>query len=86
MKKGIIGFISVTMLVVSITGMLYSCNGANTGESTSKADSLKENKVYHDTISDLSTFQLKGAVKSVAYKDDSYFENRILVIYNYKLY
>ena len=56
------------MLAVVAVGVISSCGGS---DKVAQVDA--EAEVAHP---DLATFQLNGAVRSVTYNDDYYFENR----------
>ena len=56
------------MLVMAVAGVMSSCGG-------SSADKSSEEKAS-EVKTDMSTFQLKGEVKSVTYKEDYYFGSR----------
>lgn len=68
MKKIVFRMFRVAMLVMAVAGVMSSCGG-------SSADKSSEEKAS-EVKTDMSTFQLKGEVKSVTYKEDYYFENR----------
>lgn len=57
------------MLAVVAVGVISSCGGS---DKVAQVDA--EAEVAHP---DLATFQLNGAVRSVTYNDDYYFENRM---------
>lgn len=75
MKKIVFRMFRVAMLVMAVAGVMSSCGGNSTQGEKENVDTLQGDKGANAT-SDLATFQLKGAVKSVAYSDDYYFEKR----------
>lgn len=68
MKKIVFRMFRVAMLVMAVAGVMSSCGG-------SSADKSSEEKAS-EVKTDMSTFQLKGEVKSVTYKEDYYFGSR----------
>lgn len=68
MKKIVFRMFRVAMLVMAVAGVMSSCGG-------SLADKSSEEKAS-EVKTDMSTFQLKGEVKSVTYKEDYYFGSR----------
>ena len=68
MKKIVFRMFRVAMLVMAVAGVMSSCGGAS-------ADKSSEEKAS-EVKTDMSTFQLKGEVKSVTYKEDYYFGSR----------
>ena len=68
MKKIVFRMFRVAMLVMAVAGVMNSCGG-------SSADKSSEEKAS-EVKTDMSTFQLKGEVKSVTYKEDYYFGSR----------
>ena len=68
MKKIVFRMFRVAMLVMAMAGVMSSCGG-------SSADKSSEEKAS-EVKTDMSTFQLKGEVKSVTYKEDYYFGSR----------
>lgn len=68
MKKIVFRMFRVAMLVMAVAGVMSSCGGSSVDKSSEeKASEVK---------TDMSTFQLKGEVKSVTYKEDYYFGSR----------
>ena len=60
--------IKAIMLAGVAIGMICSCGSSD--------KTAQESEAIEGACSDLATFQLKGAVKSVTYNDDSYYGNK----------
>ncbi len=63
----------VYIVAIALMSFVYSCGAKNNGDATSQdCDTLGKDSVVVPVLPDLSAFELKGPVKSVAFNDNYY--------------